>query len=163
MPIYRCTIFYRDERNGVTEKSYKGNYADETAALAARAALVNASQAISGAYIYRSELTLIQDYAGAPIAGSRVTERMSATMFLDQTTGKKYNLLAPSPISTIITPGNSLDSGQAIWQTYIDQLTAAGGGWEVSDGENIDNTGTNGTIGGKLITVRSGVRTLPTS
>lgn len=162
MPLYRVTLFYKDERNGVTEKSYMATYADEAAALAARAAIVNASQAISGSQVYKSELTLILEYAGAPAVGSRVTDRMSASVYLDQATNKKYNLLVPSPLALILTAGNTLNSGVTEWQAYIDALTAAGAGWQVSDGENVDNAGANGTIGGKLITVRSGVRTLPT-
>lgn len=163
MPRYRVNLTYLGVRNGITEKQFYGTFADNAAAVAARAAIVNAAAAITGAHILKSELTEITEYAGSPVAGYVVTDRVSASMFLDQATAKKYNLVMPSPISTILTPGNTLDSGQAIWQTFIDTLTAAGSGWEVSDGEHIDNTGANGTIGGKLISVRSGVRTLPTA
>lgn len=161
MADYRCTITFLDDRNGVTDKQFDGVFADNAAAVVARASLVNALEAATGVAVIKAELTEITTYANAPTAGYRVTDRMSASVYLDQGTNKKANFQIPGPIDTILS-GNALIVNQALWTAVVTEVESGGAGWTISDGETIDDTGGNGTISGKLISVRSGVRTLPT-
>lgn len=162
MADYRCTVTYLDSFNGVTEKEFTGTFADHAAATTARASLVNALEAATTAAVIKAELTEITTYVNSPTAGSSVLFRMSATVYLDQGTNKKANFTVPAPISTILS-GNTLITDQALWTAIITEIESGGAGWTISDGETVDDTGGNGTISGKLITVRSGVRTLPTA
>lgn len=161
MADYICTITFIDDRNGVTDKTFEGVFADNAAAVVARASLVNALEAATGVAVIKAALTEVTTYANNPTAGYRVTDRMSATVYLDQATNKKANFQIPGPISTILS-GNTLIVTQALWTAVIDEVKSGGAGWTISDGETVDDTGGDGTISGKLISVRSGVRTLPT-
>lgn len=162
MPIYICTLFFRDVRNGETTKEFTGDFADEAAAVAARASLVNAFANASGAALFKARLSTDQTYVSTPVASARVTERMATTVFLNQTSGKKASFDVPAPAPALITAGNTLNQGPE-WQAVIDEVKSGGSGWFISDGETVDDTGNNGTVGGKLTSNRSGVRTLPTS
>lgn len=158
MPIFELTMSFLDDRNGVTDKTYEGDFLDFATARTAAATFVTESQAITAAAIFQWTLKEIVLVASTPTAGSRVTDRMSATLYLDQASNKKANFLYPSPAPAILSGNTLLQS--AAWDTFIANLQAAGGGWFISDGENVD-AGGNGTVSGKLISVRSGVRTLP--
>lgn len=160
MADYLCTITFLDDRNGITDKTFEGTFADNAAAVTARASLVNALEAATGVAVIKSALTEVTEYANSPTAGYRVTDRMSATVYLSQASNKRANFQIPGPISTIMS-GNSLITTQALWTAVIDEVESGGAGWTISDGETVDDTGGNGTISGKLISVRSGVRTLP--
>jgi hypothetical protein len=158
MPLFRATFYFLDDRNGITEKTFTGEFTDEPTAATAASTLATDLQAITSAGIYQYTLTQIFTLPNTPTAGARVTDRMSATVFIDQATNKKANLQVPAPAPAILS-GNNLQQSTA-WDTFTDSLTDTGG-WEISDGEHVDKSSGNGTVDGKLITVRSGVRTLP--
>lgn len=153
-------MYYIDERNGQTKKSFEGDFADNTTAVAARAQLVNALQGATGAAIYQADLTAITVYANNPVAGYRVTDRMSATVYLDQSSSKKANFQVPAPLNDMLT-GGTLIKNAPEWTDVIDTIKSGGSGWTISDGEFVDDTGGKGTVKGRLISVRSGDETLP--
>jgi hypothetical protein len=160
LPIFIATYYFRDDRNGVTEKQFRGDFTDYATADTAASDLATDLTAVTGAAIYRYTLAQVFDLANTPTAGARVTDRMSATVYLDVSANKKANFTVPAPASAILS-GNSLLQSTA-WHDLTDNFTATGG-WEISDGEHVDKPGgaTDGTVTGKLISVRSGVRTLP--
>jgi len=158
MPDYRLTLIFEDERGGQTSKIITGEFTDFATAETSRAALVTAWQAASGAAIIETALAEVTTIASTPTAGARVTERMSATLNL-ATAGKKVNFQFPGPAAAILS-GNSLDNN-ATWQAVVEVFQATNN-WEISDGEHVVAGAVAGiTQKGKLISVRSGPRTLP--
>lgn len=158
MPQYRLTLTFEDARGGETIKVITGDFADFAAADTARAALVTNWQAASGAAITETALAEVTTIASTPTAGSRVTDRISATLNL-ATSGKKVNFQLPAPGASVLS-GNSL-ANNATWQAVVDRFQSANG-WQISDGENVQaGAAADITIKGSLISVRSGPRTLP--
>lgn len=159
MPLYRLTLKFEDSRGGETLKIITGDFADFATAEAERATLVTDWQAATGAAITETVLGEVTTISSTPTAGSRVTERISATLNLDSP-GKKANFQYPAPGASILS-GNNLDNN-ATWQAVVSKFQADTG-WQISDEENVQaGAAADITVKGKLITVRSGPRTLPT-
>jgi hypothetical protein len=159
MPLYRFTVTLQDERNGETQKIYEGDFADFATADTAASALLTDIQNLTTAQVVETVGPApVTPVSGAPAAGSRVTERITATVKLT-TANKNTNMQFPSPVAAALS-GNSLDTGAAVWTDYIANFTT--GNWYVSDGEHVNGSAASDTVNGKLITVRSGRRTLPT-
>ena len=151
MPDYRLTLVFVDELNGETSKTYSATFADYATAAAAAAAMKTDAQALSDAAIIEMQLSEVTTYGTSPVAGSRVFERISATM--DLGSGKKANHQFPAPKAGAFS-GNALNPAASIWTAYTENLES--GAWAISDGEHIVDT-----ISGKRIFVRSGNTNLP--
>lgn len=159
MPIFRLNMTFLDSRGGQTNKQIEGDFADYTTAETEAAIVITNWQAASGAAIIEWTLGQVNTVASSPTAGSRVTDRLSATLRLD-TPGKLVNFRLPAPGASILS-GNSLDNN-ATWIAVVNRFQATNG-WFISDGENVQaGPGADITVRGKLISVRSGDQLLPT-
>lgn len=151
MPIYRLTMNYLADFEGTTSKTYVGDFADYATARAAADAFVTDAQNISNGQIFEDLLTEVTPRAGAPLPGSNVFERISATMNLAGT--KRANLQVPAPLPSLFA-GNALIITDPLWVAFTDNLASPL--WTISDGENV-----TGTVKGKRVFVRSGSTNLP--
>ena len=151
MPDYRITINFEDEIGGTTSKQFLGTFADYATASAKAAALVTDVDAIVTAGITTWELAEITVVGGAAGAGSRVFERVDATLQLNDQ--KKVNFKMPSPLGAIFA-GNALNIAATAWTDLMANFTA--GEWTVSDGDNYMST-----VKGKRVFVKSGTTNLP--
>lgn len=96
MPIFRLNMTFLDSRGGQTNKQIEGDFADYTTAETEAAIVITNWQAASGAAIIEWTLGQVNTVASSPTAGSRVTDRLSATLRLD-TPGKLVNFRLPAP------------------------------------------------------------------
>jgi len=158
MALYRVTFTFLDSVEGTTSRAYEGEFALNSAAVTAASDLQDAIVAISDSAVIKRELTEVTNITATPAANSRVFERVAAQVYLIG--NKKYAINLPSPKAAIMS-GNSLDPSAATWTAFTSKFVS-GVGWTLSDGELLDaSLGTNGTIGGKRVFVRSGSTNLP--
>lgn len=161
MAIYACSWTLEDERGGQYVLYREGDFLDDATAQTAVTAMQNAIVALTGlGVVKRVGPSPVVTGISTPQAGFFVTNRASATMQL-VTPGKKANLQFPAAIGGVFS-GNNLVFNQSPlneWDAFAIQHDATNG-WFISDGEHV--VATDPTIKGKLITVRSGQRTLPT-
>lgn len=151
MPDYRITVNFEDEIGGVTAKTWYGTFLDYATASAKASALITDVDAIVTAGITTWELAEITVVGGSPGAGSRVFERVSATVQMNDQ--KKSNFTMPSPLGAIFT-GNDLNASATAWTDLMANF--ASGEWTISDGDNYVST-----VNGKRVFVRSGSTNLP--
>lgn len=154
MPIFVATFQFVDELGGTTSKQFPGDFADYAAANAAALLLLADIQALTTAGVTQWTLAEVFTVGQPPQAGSRVFERVSATMNL-ATAPKKANLAMPAPENAIFA-GNTLNPANQLWIDFVDNFIS---GWTISDGENVNASNT--TESGKRIFVRSGQTNLP--
>jgi hypothetical protein len=153
MPEYRVTYFYVDDRDGTTNKSFTGEFANDADANLAAENFRQDLETCTVAGIYRMELTEITEYpASVPVAGSSVFDRVVATVLLNDTQ-KKASVEFPAPAAAILT-GNALNKTATAWTNLMANLNDEN--WEISDGEYV-----SGTVSGKFVVRASGKSNLP--
>lgn len=153
MADFLFTVTYEDELNGTTSKAFAGSFADFATARTAAVAFLADLQAATTAHIAKWTLAEVNTVAGSPAVGSRVFERVSATVALDGK-AQRANLQFPAPDGSIMS-GNALASGSANWLALVANL-ATGAGWFISDGDTYALT-----VAGKRVFVNSGKTNLP--
>lgn len=154
MPDYQVTYRFIDSFNGQTSRSYKGTFADDTAANAAAGLLQASLIALTRSKVFQERLCKVTDIAGAVAANTLVFNTLSATVAL---TGKteNANISVPDPV-TAVMPANSLITTATEWTDFIANFAPAAG-WTISDGDTIAST-----VSGKRVIDRSGKTNLPT-
>jgi len=158
MALFRITLTFEDANNGTTTRTYSGDFADYAAADTARTAMIDAANALTDAALTKVELTEVDILANVADANSNVFEGAQYTTSLDGKT-TLYTSTFPSPIPGVFagnalvfdsTPANEVDD-------WINLFEAGGAGWDVSDGDKVDEV-----LRGKRVFRKSGETNLPT-
>lgn len=146
MPKYTSSFTYRDGKGRETIKQFSGDFTDDATANLEHTALLNALVALTNAGIVRHSIARVTDVVAVPDANSRVAERISATVYLEDGV-KKANVTLPSPHPDVLN-GLDLLKDSPLWTAFTDEFVDD---YTISDGEHVSST-----LRGKLITVRSG-------
>jgi hypothetical protein len=129
-----------------------GNLLDESAGVAALSAVYDALDAITAGTIEEVSIkSIISTDATQPAYGVNTREQAVVTSYLNATGTKLHNVVIPSPTDAIVNPnGMDVDVTDADLIAYIAALAA---NVQVSDGESIDTTVSNGMKEGHTRTV----------
>lgn len=153
MPIARITYIFQDDQNGVTRKSFKGDFVDQATLDAAVTSLTAAIQNVVAAGLVRYEVSTITDVSSVAVAGKSVFERATVSTRLND--GEGYALQIPAPVEAMFS-GNNVDIANAALVAFIGELDGNAARWTVSDGDGIDFP-----LAGKRTYASSGETNLP--
>jgi hypothetical protein len=129
-----------------------GNLLDEAAGVAALSEVYNALAAITLGTIEEVSIkSIVSTSAAQPAYGVNTREQAVVSAYLNAAGTKLHNVVIPAPVDEIVNPnGMDVDVTNADLITYI---AALADNVQVSDGESIDTTVTNGMKEGHTRTV----------
>lgn len=159
MATYRVTYLLGDDQTpqGQVTKTFEYEAADDAAAATAFTAFDTDFRAVTAmAVLQIVGPALVNNVGASPTAGADATKGLSASVYVNAA-GKRANMTVPAPVTAIMS-GNSLVDNAALWLAYLENFTLGGGGFTVSDGENVRGFTASDVAGGKRVVIRASRR-----